>query len=42
MRRGLSGTDSQALLVATENKVVSMTAAIEEPKCIAFLAFSVL
>ena len=39
---GPSGTDSRALSVAIEDYVLSISAAIGEPKCIAFSAFSVL
>ena len=42
MRLGPSGTDDRALSVAIEDYVLSITAAIGEPKCIAFSAFSVL
>lgn len=42
MRLGPSGTDSRALSVAIEDYVLSISAAVREPKCIAFSAFSVL
>ena len=42
MRLGPSGTDSRALSVAIEDYVLSISAAVREPKWIAFSAFSVL